>query len=174
MTDNEEHTLDVNLEVLEEPLDYYFPRQPNVVSHRGHQAKIIVTIHDVPDPEGTKTITLNATVLVFDKERAGNNGHVCSAARIWGTAEKVTVAFPWPGWPRPYVKEIIVSRGNDDDHLGEGPYYQGLVNVTTSNEAFNAERTTEGDSAGNDEEAAATGRAALDDDGLHIIEFMSM
>jgi hypothetical protein len=133
MSNHDEHKLDVDLEVIEEPEDDFFPspREPNVISHRQHTVKITAVIRDVP--EDTQQLTLQAKILTLGKETLGQEGHTSSTVETWGTSDSVTVPYPSELCETlPCKISLIVERSLRDDHLGEGPY-RGLVDISTSN-----------------------------------------
>jgi hypothetical protein len=133
MPEQEDHELDVDFEIIEDPEDLVFPRLPNVVSHRGHRVKIIATVHDVPQPDRTTDITLSAFVNVLNNALLNEKGHICHPFQQWGTSKDLTVTFPSEQYSRlPFKIETIVSRDAGDDHLGQGPDYEAFVDVSTS------------------------------------------
>jgi hypothetical protein len=165
--------LDVDFEVIEEPEDVLFPRLPNVVSHRGHKVKIVAIIRDVPAQP--MTISLRARVLVLDRETIGEKEHISRPAKIWGEAKEVTATFPSNDFlSLPFMIEAIVPRSLTDDHLGEGPHYQALVNVTASSDDGElAIEDTSGSKEGSKADDQSASDSGFDGDGLYIIEFMS-
>ena len=113
---------DIELEVFEEPIDRLFPRVPNVVSRRGHRAlKILVRVlgDDVIPPEA-EAIRIDAEVFVYGPDRVGNGRHLFRHRLRWG-AEQITIPLENRD-DEDLEFEVIVRRGLDDDHLGEGPY----------------------------------------------------
>jgi hypothetical protein len=146
----EEHKLDVDFEVMEYPRDEFFPRMPNIVSHRGHQLRITAIIRDVP--EGTTHIGLQADVLVYGAETISEHGHASSSVRLWGHAPERS--FPVNEdtlFPHPI--DILVTKSLDDDHLGEGPYGT-FINITAANTPFVDEAPAE-ESVGTAEDGEA-------------------
>lgn len=125
--------LDVELDVIE--LNYLghpienFPRRPNVVSHRGHQIKINVTITQVA--ADTEYVTIGASVYAYGPERIGEEAHVSRSWSLWGSEPRVTKEIDPNDMPRTF--SIVVSMADVDDHLGQGPY-GGLVSVNQSTE----------------------------------------
>jgi hypothetical protein len=166
---SDKNKLDVDFEIIEEPEDELFPRLPNVVSHRGHSVKIIAIIRSLPEPQEGRTISLRARVLVLDKKTMGAKGHISRPAEIWGEAlDEPPVKITSEEFPNlPFSINIIVPKDDKpDDHLGEGPHYQALVNITTS--------TGGGDAVGGAEDGtAASSDLSFDDQGLYIIAFTS-
>jgi hypothetical protein len=157
MLGHDEHELDVDFEIIEDPEDSAFPRLPNVVSHRRHRVKIIATVHDLPFPDRTTKITLSAIVNVLHYELISEKGHVARPFERWGTSNKVTATFTpdeYSGFP--FNIEAIVPRSGDDDHLGQGPDYEALIEVKTTS----VEPLIEGD----DGEAEPRHAAEPDDD----------
>jgi hypothetical protein len=151
-----------------------FPRLPNVVSHRGHRVKILATIRQVPEPEPEEvtTVSLKARVLVLAPQTMGENENVSRLAQLWGEAPAVTATFPSIEFPSlPFTIHTIVPRGRGDDHLGEGPDYQALVNVTTS--SGNGQAAPKSVDGGGEGGGAAGQPSSFDANGLYIIEFMS-
>jgi hypothetical protein len=130
--DQEVHKLDVTFEVIEHPRDDNFPHSPNVVSHRGHQLRITAIILDVP--EGTQRVKLQADVLVYGPETLSANGYTSSSVKLWGHAPEQ--AFPVNvDTPFPHPIDILVTKNNNDDHLGEGPYGT-FINIAADNIGF--------------------------------------
>jgi hypothetical protein len=123
---------DIELEVFEEPIDRLFPRLPNVVSRRGHRAlKIVVRVQDSEFfPPEAEAVEIDAEVFVYGPDRVGNGQHLFRHRLKWG-AQRDT--FPLDNGRRDF--EIVVHRGLDDDHLGEGPY-DATVKVTPQGEGL--------------------------------------
>ena len=125
----EERELDVELDVVEQPRQATFPRRPNVVSHRGHDLLINVTITDVqPD---RRFVTLAASVFTYGPERMGEEAHLSRKRTLWGSEhgkvfEIDPAHLPAKVW-------IVVPELGGDDHLGQGPY-EAVVTVNTSTE----------------------------------------
>lgn len=173
MPEREEHELDVDFEVIEDPEDLVFPRLPNVVSHRGHKVKITAVIHDLPHPERTTEITVGARVHVLNNAIMGEKGHVTLPFQLWGIAEDVMATFPSDQYPRlPFKIEIIVPKVPDDDHLGEGPHYEAMVGVRTVTTQL--ESNAQGDSDNQTQaEMAAAAATEPRTEGSFIIRFTS-
>jgi hypothetical protein len=134
------------------------PRQPNVVSRRGHRVKIIGSIYDVPDPTAATIVRLSdATVDVFSNAVMGEKGDLARPSQQWGTSEQDREVEIRPGDldpDNPPTVSIIVEPNDGDDHLGQGPDYQATVDVSSQTITF----TTDEETATNDEKGtAATG-----------------
>jgi hypothetical protein len=171
---HDEHELDVDFEVIEDPEDLIFPRMPNVVSHRGHGVKIITTIRDVPHPERTTEITLSATVHVLNNAILNEKGHVCHPFQVWGSAEDLTVTFPSEKFTRlPFKVEIRVPMDEDDDHLGQGPDLEAFVDVSTSSTLFASTEKEEEEENGEGEAAGAESSSTPRTEGSYVIRFTS-
>ena len=156
MSEHEEHELDVDFEIIEDPEDFTFPRLPNVVSHRRHCVKVIATVHDLPFPERTTEITLSAKVNVLYYELLNERGHGCRPFQPWGKSKDVKVTYSpdeYSGFP--FKIEAVVPRSTDDDHLGQGPDYEATVVVRTSS----TEPLINGDDDGAEPRAAAASDA---------------
>jgi hypothetical protein len=170
----EEHKLDVDFEIIEDPVDEHFPRLPNVVSHRGHKVKILAVIHEVPNPDVATRISLNASVYVFGRETMGRQQHVSSTAHLWGQGREVTIDIPAdPQFP--VSIPIFVERTLNDDHLGEGPGFQAFANVRTSPVVDNAAVVEPANVAPEGPAPSSTNIVAdvISNDGLFVINFSS-
>lgn len=174
LADEHEHELDVDFEVIEDPEDPAFPRLPNVVSHRGHRVLITATVHDLPEPDtdSETTIKFSATVNALESPLMGERGHVSHPFAIWGTKE-VEAKYPSQEHQRlPFKVEILVPMIEPvDEHLGQGPDYEALVNVTTDN----TRRRSEAGDDGQRQDGAATERVRRlpKVDGSFLIRFAS-
>lgn len=170
MLEHEEHELDVDFEIIEDPEDLVFPRLPNMVSHRGHRVKIIATVHDVPHPEMSTDITMLASIQVLNNALLNEKGHICYPFQLWGTSEELKVTFPSEEYSRlPFKIEATVSKDVGDDHLGQGPDYEAFVDITTS---------SGGNFAGRDDDGAqsrdvASSHSSPRVNGSYIIRFTS-
>jgi hypothetical protein len=138
---------DVELEVVEDPLDPLFPRVPNVVSRRGHRVRINITAFDDElIPANATEVRLDADVITYGPDRLGHNRHLFRHASLWGRETRIVSLAP--GHRPPYSFYIIVPRLLGDDHLGQGPYDsmvaitpmgEGLRNITEEQERSSAE-----------------------------------
>ena len=141
MPDNRE--LDVELDVCEEP-EQNFPRRPNIVSHRGHQLRINVTITQVPSDAAF--VTIAADVFAFGPERIGQEAHVSRSRKLWGNEPGITFKIDPDPVSLPAKFTLVISEFDGDDHLGQGPY-EALVSVnpTTDSPEERAKAAEEGD-----------------------------
>jgi len=130
---------DIELEVFEEPIDRLFPRQPNIVSRRGHRAlKIIVRVQgsELIPPEA-EYVEIDAEVFAFGPSRVGNGRHLFRHRLKWGETLKHRIQLEEGHVPE-YQFEVIVRRGLEDDHLGEGPY-EATIKLTPQGGEFAAD-----------------------------------
>jgi hypothetical protein len=168
MLEHEEHELDVDFEIIEDPEDSAFPRLPNVVSHRRHRFKVIATVHDLPFPERTTEITLSAKVNVLYYELLNERGHSCRPFQRWGKSKDVKVTFSpdeYSGFP--FDIEAVVPMSDDDDHLGQGPDYEATVEIRTNS----IEPSLDGNDGGAQPRDAAASDGGPRTDGSFIIRF---
>lgn len=171
MPERPEHELDVDFEVIEDPEDRIFPRLPNVISHRGHRVKIAAIVRDLPHPERPTEIRLRASVFVLNNAIMGEKGHVAHPFQLWGRAEEMTVPFPSEQHPRlPFEIEIFVPRNDEDDHLGEGPHYEALVEVRTTTIEPDVRRDSDAQTR---TEAVNTNTTAPRTEGSFMIRFVA-
>jgi hypothetical protein len=167
---SEDVELDVELDVVEQPEQSNFPRSPNVVSHRGHQLRINVTITSAPLDR--RFVTLSAIVYAYGPERLGEQGHVSRERNLWGTDLPKTYPIDPDPEKLPQSYSIIVSE-DGDDHLGQGPY-DAFVGVNTSTEPPPDEIVKSGkvDAAG--DESMRTGEPFPESASIFRIGFTSM
>lgn len=111
------------------------PRLPNVISRRGHQIKIIGSVYDVPDPTKETIVRLeDATVNVFSNAVMGAKGDLARPSQEWGTSSEDGEVLIKPGDldpDDPPTVYILVEPNDGDDHLGQGPDYEALVDVSS-------------------------------------------
>lgn len=170
MSEHNEHELDVDFEIIEDPEDLVFPRLPNVVSHRGHRVKIVATVHDVPHPERITDIKLLASIHVLNSALLNEKGHICHPFQLWGTSEELKATFPSEEYSKlPFKIEAIVSKDASDDHLGQGPDYEAFVEVETS--SFQGALADEEEVGGIRPRDATVSHAAPRTEGSYIIRF---
>lgn len=168
MLEHEEHQLDVDFEIVEDPEDSAFPRLPNVVSHRRHKVKVIATVHDLPYPERKTDITLSAKVNVLDHELINERGHISRPFQRWGKSKEIKVTFTpdeYSGFP--FNIEAVVPMSEGDDHLGQGPDYEAFVDVRTSS----VEPPVAGGGGGAQQRDATTNGTGPRTEGSYIIRF---
>lgn len=171
MLEREDHELDVDFEIIEDPEDLVFPHPPNVISHRGHSVKIIATVHDLPHPERVTEINMVAMVNVLGNAILNEKGHISKPFQLWGTADPLTVTFPSEKYSRlPFKIEATVTQNPDDDHLGQGPDYEAFAEVKTSSIGL---ASTEEDTGATPSRGAAASPAAPRTEGAYVIRFTS-
>jgi hypothetical protein len=168
-----DHELDVDFEVMEDPEDLVFPRLPNVVSHRGHRVKITAIVRDLPEPDTETKIMFRVTVNVLNSSIIGEKGHISHPFAVWGEKE-VEVTFPSDQLSRlPFKVEILVPMELEDEHLGQGPDYQALIDVTTNNARLDALREAGDESQQRDGAAAERTNGGPKAEGSFLIRFAS-
>lgn len=166
MPDTEVHEFDVDFEIVavnESGEVQTRPRQPNVVSRRGHAVKIIAKIRDIPETEGPTEVTLKADVLVLANAVMGEEGDIARPFQRFGRAADVMATIQSRD-NLPYTMEIVVPNTGNDDHLGQGPDYQATVDLSTASD-FTTSREKNGED--HDPDDIKTG-------GLFTISFTSM
>jgi hypothetical protein len=140
----EKKELHVDFEVVEEPFQADFPRQPNVISRMGHEVKIIAHVREVQD--GTKSLEIGAKVYRLGPRLVGPGSHQSRIKEQWGQAK--IEAFNIPASLPPYEFPITVSPPTKDEHLGQGPDYTAEITIHENVPGVVDNKTGDADTSG--------------------------